>query len=71
MTEMLTAIFKILLLLLGWGLGKASEKKARAKEIATQFSKLSRDGDVLGKQVWEELNQRSDRNWEDIPVRRN
>lgn len=71
MVELITKFLSLAVLLLGWFFGKAAERKKRAKEIAKQFKEVTVKGDSLFDQVWKEMNQRSDTNWEDIPVRNN
>jgi Holliday junction resolvase RusA-like endonuclease len=65
MSEVLT----IIVLLLKWFFGAKAERAQRAKELSNLFSKVQKDGDNLGKQVWDNLSKKSAVDWEDIKLR--
>jgi hypothetical protein len=69
--ELITQFLKIVFTLAQYFFGKKAEKALRAKEIAEEFKKVTIEGDNLFEQVWEELNRRSQTEWEDIPIREN
>lgn len=69
MTEIIGKALSIFLLLFQWFYADKIEKAKRAKEIAEKLKQISKDGDILFDQVYEELNQRSDQDWDEIPVR--
>ena len=69
MTELISNFLSLVLILVGWFFGNKEERKRRAKEIADKFQKVTVKGDNLYKQVWNEMSQRSDTDWEDIEIR--
>lgn len=62
-------IFELAWLLFKWFLGERAERKRIAKEIADKFKKIEKEGDVLWDDIQEQLNRRSDQDWDDITVR--
>jgi hypothetical protein len=61
---------KILWVLITWYLGATDQRALRAKELSALLAKVRKQGDALGKQLRDELNKHSDKDWDDIDIRK-